>query len=112
MFHTYVASVLSECCVCCNDFQAFFQVFFTSVSEACFKYFICLQTYVASITSGCFKSRSGLAHVAMSSPAVVARGGTRGRHEAQRACGVKWSVDGVGAECMCRNNVEARTPGH
>jgi hypothetical protein len=32
-----------------------------SVSYACFKCFICLQTYVASVASGCFKSRSGVA---------------------------------------------------
>jgi hypothetical protein len=42
MFHTYVASVLSRCCVC------FIMVFkcssgaFASVSDACFKYFIYL----------------------------------------------------------------------
>jgi hypothetical protein len=44
-----------------------FQVFsgvFASVSEACFKCFICLQTYVANISSECFKVDRGVAHVA------------------------------------------------
>jgi hypothetical protein len=35
---------------------------FLSVSETCFKCFICLQTYVARVAGGCFKSRSGVAH--------------------------------------------------
>ena len=40
-----------------------FSCVFASVSEACFKYFICLQTYVASVASRCLESRSGVAHV-------------------------------------------------
>jgi hypothetical protein len=40
-----------------------FQVFFVSVLDICFKCFICLQTYVASIASECFKSRSSVAHL-------------------------------------------------
>ena len=39
-----------------------FHVFFASVSDTCF---ICLQTYVANVSSGYFKSRTGVAHVAM-----------------------------------------------
>jgi hypothetical protein len=61
MFHTYVASVLSGCCVCFyNDFKCFSGVF-VSVSDTCFKCFIYLQTYVASVASECFNSRSGVA---------------------------------------------------
>jgi hypothetical protein len=41
-------------------FQVFLGVFI-SVSDVCFKYFICLQTYVVSVASGCFKSRLGVA---------------------------------------------------
>jgi hypothetical protein len=41
-------------------FHVFLGVF-ENVSDACFKCFICLQTYVAK----CFKSRSGAAQVAM-----------------------------------------------
>jgi hypothetical protein len=38
---------------------------FASVSYACSKYFICLQTKVANVASECFKNRSGVAHIAM-----------------------------------------------
>jgi hypothetical protein len=34
---------------------------FASVSDACFKCFICPWRYVASVASGYFKSRSGVA---------------------------------------------------
>ena len=57
-FHTYVASVSS--------------VYFktrsgvaSSVLDACFMCFICLQTYVVSIVSGCFKSRSNVASLSL-----------------------------------------------
>jgi hypothetical protein len=60
-FHTYVASV-SRCYLCLQWFLNVFQVFFWSVSEACFKCFICLQTYVGSATFECFKSRSNIAN--------------------------------------------------
>jgi hypothetical protein len=33
---------------------------FSSVSDACFKYFICIQMYVASVASGYFKGKSGV----------------------------------------------------
>jgi hypothetical protein len=44
----------------CNGFQVFSGVF-SSVLKACFKCFHCLQTYVATVVFGCFKSRSGVA---------------------------------------------------
>jgi hypothetical protein len=31
---------------------------YTYVSSTCFKYFICFQIYVASVSIGCYKSRS------------------------------------------------------
>jgi hypothetical protein len=66
IFHTYVASVLSRCCVCfCNGFKCFSDVF-ANVSDACSKCFICLQTYVASVASECFKSRTSVASAASS----------------------------------------------
>jgi hypothetical protein len=46
-----------------------FSVFFSSVLDACFKCFICLQTYIANVSFECFKSRSSVAHVAMASVA-------------------------------------------
>jgi hypothetical protein len=39
------------------------QWLYMHVSSACFKCFICFQTYVANVLSGCFKSISGVAHV-------------------------------------------------
>jgi hypothetical protein len=77
MFHTYVASVLSRRCI---YFAMSFQVFsgvFVSVSDACFKCFICLQTYVANVSSRCFESRSGVAHVAMAPVTGEQRPATR-----------------------------------
>ena len=42
IFHTYVASVLSECCVCFTMVLRCFSGVFESVLDACFKCFICL----------------------------------------------------------------------
>jgi hypothetical protein len=39
-------------------FQVFLQVFQTHVSNKCF---ICFQTYIAIVVSGCFKTRSSVA---------------------------------------------------
>jgi len=36
-----------------------------SDSDACFMCFICLQSYVASVVSGCFKSRLGIASLSL-----------------------------------------------
>jgi hypothetical protein len=47
-----------------NVFSSVLSVF-ASVSYACFKCFICLQTHVANVSPGCFKSRSSVVHVAM-----------------------------------------------
>jgi hypothetical protein len=75
VFRRMLQECLSECCICfthmlemfyvdvayvCNGFKCFFR-FFASVSDASFKCFICLHTYIASIVFGCFKSRSGVA---------------------------------------------------
>jgi hypothetical protein len=42
MFHTYVACVLFDVCVWLQWFSSVFQVFFSIVSEACFKCLNCL----------------------------------------------------------------------
>ena len=55
--------------MCFNGFQVFSCGFFVSVSDTCFKRFICLHTYVASVVSGYFKSRSGVAALSSSSAA-------------------------------------------
>jgi hypothetical protein len=57
MLYTYVASVSSGCYVCLNGFSSVFKSFFASILDACFKCFIYILLYVASVTSGCFKSR-------------------------------------------------------
>ena len=67
VFEICFISVLSRCCLCfCNGFNCFSCVF-ASFSDACFKYFIWLQTYVlhlnvlfqmhvfASFSDACFK---------------------------------------------------------
>ena len=54
VFHVYVVYV-------CNGFQVFSGVF-ASVSYDCFKCFIYLLLYVVTVASGCFSSRSGVAH--------------------------------------------------
>jgi hypothetical protein len=48
----------------CNRFPIVFQVFL-NVSNTCFKCFICIYTYVANVSSQCFKSGSGVAHITM-----------------------------------------------
>jgi hypothetical protein len=69
LFRRMLQEYLSRCWIC---FTPMLQVFyldvayvlqwfgvscvFWSVSDAYFKYFICLQTYVANVSSGCFKS--------------------------------------------------------
>jgi hypothetical protein len=45
----------------CNGFQVFFMC---NVSNACFKCFICLETYVSNAASERFESISGVTHVA------------------------------------------------
>jgi hypothetical protein len=62
MFHTYVASSIFGYCVCVAIlFSSVFSGVFASVLDVCFKCFIYLQMYVASIVSRYFKSRSGVA---------------------------------------------------
>jgi hypothetical protein len=45
----------------CNGFQMLLGIF-ASVLDACFKFFICLLLYIATVVSGCFKSRSNVAY--------------------------------------------------
>ena len=83
--YTYVVSFCSQCFICfyrrmlqvclfecCICFTHMLQVFYLDVTYIiqwfqvfffrCFcKYFICLQTYIASVAYECFKSKSGVA---------------------------------------------------
>jgi hypothetical protein len=71
-FRRMLQMCLFECCICfthmlrvfyldvTHAFAMTFQMFSdvsTSVSDPCFKCFICLQTYDANVLSGCFKNR-------------------------------------------------------
>jgi hypothetical protein len=94
--YTHIANFCSQCFICflrrmlqvylfgcCICFTYMLQVFyllvayilqwfwdiFASVSDACFKCFICFRTYVTSVESRYFKSRSGVA--SPSSPSAV-----------------------------------------
>ena len=97
MFHlccpdAYCKCVLFGCCICfthtlhvfyldvvydCNGFQVFSDVFFSNVSEACFKYFIGLHMYVATVVFGYFKSRSGVASLLPTFCCIVSLGADR-----------------------------------
>jgi hypothetical protein len=56
IFHIYVVSVLSGCCIC---LQWFFKSFkcFASVSNACCKYFSCFVRMLQVCLSECFKNK-------------------------------------------------------
>jgi len=59
-----------------NIFKYFSGVF-ASVSDACFKCFICFQTYVAIVAYGCFKTRSGVTFYYLTSTSGVGSEGKR-----------------------------------
>jgi hypothetical protein len=63
-FHIYVASVLSRYCICLQWFSSVFHIFL-QVFQSMFQVFQLSSTYVASVMSGCLKSRSGVAYVVM-----------------------------------------------
>jgi hypothetical protein len=58
----------SGCCVCFYNRFKYFSGVFTNVSDVCFKCFICFQTYVASVSSGCFKGKLGFTSPSSSLP--------------------------------------------
>jgi hypothetical protein len=70
MFRTYVVSVLSRYCICLHRLSSVFRRY-ASASDICCKsfrqmlqVFRLFQTYVASVSSRCCKSRSGVAYIA------------------------------------------------
>ena len=107
--------------VCCIYFTHMLQVFyldvvymvlkcfsgvFASVSDACFKCFICLQTYVASVASGCFKSRSVL-HLAPSSVSPPSLGASwASEPEAQAG-----AAPSPSSQCLWRGGAQAAASG-
>jgi hypothetical protein len=71
MLHTHTLHVFyMDVMYGCNGFQLFSGVFL-SVSEACFKYFLYLQTYITTVIFGCFKSRSGVASLLLAFCCIV-----------------------------------------
>jgi hypothetical protein len=75
MFHTYVACVLFRCLRMLQ--------WFSSVSEASFKCFNCLQMYVATVVFRYFKSRSVL-HLSSPPSAASSLPAPAGHHTAPR----------------------------
>jgi hypothetical protein len=67
VFHTYILSVLSEYCICfamaTNMFFLCVQTYVISVSDVCYKCFNCFGRMLQSISSRCCKTRSSVAHV-------------------------------------------------
>jgi hypothetical protein len=75
----------------CNDFQVFLGVL------QVFKLF---WTYVASVSSGCCKNRSGVAHVAMR---VRSGGGTNGPRVGARNTSTGRTGAGASTRVECRH---------
>jgi hypothetical protein len=67
VFHTYVASVFSRCCIFLQWLHTCFKVFivFYNGFIRMLQVFQLFQMYVASVLSGCCKSRSGVTYVAI-----------------------------------------------
>jgi hypothetical protein len=98
MFHTYIASVfflyvakvdINVTCVC-NDFQMFSGVF-----RRMLQVFQLFWTYVASISSGCCKSRYDVAHVAIGPPAAAAGCTCRGAVEQAQNVPTRMHVENI-----------------
>ena len=60
-FHLDVAKVDLDITYVCNGFQVFLGIFFKCFRRM-FQVFHLCSLYVATVASGCFKSRSGVAH--------------------------------------------------
>jgi hypothetical protein len=106
-----IPSVSDVSCACCkcfiwmlhmfwNDFQAFFRCL--SVSDVHCKCFSCygrmlqvLRMYVISISSGCCKTRSGIAHVAIGHTCHSCWGAAEQAQTVPRACA--WKAERVQA---------------
>jgi hypothetical protein len=80
-----------------------FKCVFASVSDTCFECFICLQTYVASVTSGYVSKVDQILHMGC---AWEARRGTSGPHGRGPPGGCVKSRHGQGAQSAgaCRGN--------
>jgi hypothetical protein len=103
----YVSHICCMCFICILCMFAMVSCVFSSVSEACFKCFIYLQTYVASIISRCFKSRSDIAHGIRMESGRGTSGPTsrppKWVREKQERAGVRWHGRGVQASARETN---------
>ena len=110
-----------DVCIWLQWFSSRFQVFL-SVLEACFKYFNYLQTYVATIVFGCFKSRLCVASLLPAFCYIVSPGAGRAsirRHcrilpnRRRRAPFLPCRSGGVGLAWSTKRSVaRGRTSGH
>jgi hypothetical protein len=62
---------------------------FSSVSEACFKCFNYLQTYVATVVFGCFKSRLSVASLLLPTFSCISRLGVGAQARGDMGRGVR-----------------------
>jgi hypothetical protein len=85
-FYTYAASVYLDVAYVYNGFKCFLGVF-ASVSYAWFKCFICFQTYVTIVASGCFKTRTSVASPSSPFCCLVSVLGVGRRRRDPHACG-------------------------
>ena len=111
IFHTYVASVLSRCCVSVAMVFQVFHVFYVSVSDACFKLSSTFR-HMLQVVSRCFKRdwvlqrppRLLLPRLGVSSlPSVVL-------HPSQTTEGTVGEVEARGAPGHGGTNASARSP--
>jgi hypothetical protein len=83
MFHTYIASVSSRCSICFAMSTHVFFWFFRHMLQV----FQLLRTDVANVSSKCYKSRLGVAHVAVRDPSAAATYCSCWAHLHARGCG-------------------------
>jgi hypothetical protein len=107
VFYLGIAYVFQWSFKCFQVFWQVFQTYVSSVSNTCFKCFICLHTYVANVSSGCFKNRSGVAVGHPPATAGVQAEGSRGG-----ASGLRAGSGGVRTVRAPMNGVQARASGH
>jgi hypothetical protein len=71
MLQAYILNVSGVTYVSCKCFIWMLHMFainfkcFANVSDVCCNYFSCFRAYIASVLSGCYKSRTDVTHVVM-----------------------------------------------
>jgi hypothetical protein len=103
-FIRMLASVSFGCCIYLQWFSNVFLDVFASVSDTCFRCFICLLLYVATVVSRCFKSRLSVANRMR-----VGNGRQRGRRPGWRARRPGWDEPTAGALSREPDTTDARS---